>query len=449
MSNLKTKIQFINHASVKISYKSFSLLSDPWYFGNAFHKGWDLIVENTFDQISDVISGVTHIWISHEHPDHFSVGFFKKFEDLIKHEEIIILFQETSDQRVKNFFIKNNFLFSELLNEKPFSIADNFVITCIKDGFYDSALFIETEDIKILNLNDCYVRDDFRANEIYRVTGRCDILLTQFSYAAWKGGEKNSKWRKLAAKEKLDDIDLQVEKFQPKFLIPFASFIYFSNESNKYLNDSVNHPKNVLMKLQNSATSINIMKPFDYFDENKVSENSKVASDYWDEKYKNRTQKKYHQYNLIELTELQNAYTKYKKRIFSSNSIYFIVLARFLSPIKVFKPVIIQLEDLKITIIIDLLSSSLKLSDDSPDLIMSSESFYYILLYPFGFDTLTVNGCFEEGVKNGFIKASKSLTIENLNNIGIKFSPLIFLNLKIVFLFIKQLRKVSNKQKLA
>ena len=92
MHNLKTKIQFINHASVKISYKNVTLLSDPWYFGDAFHKGWDLIVENTFDEISEVIYGLTHIWISHEHPDHFSVSFFKKFGNIIKRKEIKILF---------------------------------------------------------------------------------------------------------------------------------------------------------------------------------------------------------------------------------------------------------------------------------------------------------------------------------------------------------------------
>ena len=49
---------------------------------------------------------ISHIWFSHEHPDHFSVGFFLKFKELIKQKNITILFQHTRDKRVKDFFIK-------------------------------------------------------------------------------------------------------------------------------------------------------------------------------------------------------------------------------------------------------------------------------------------------------------------------------------------------------
>jgi L-ascorbate metabolism protein UlaG (beta-lactamase superfamily) len=76
---MKTSIQFNNHASVIIKGTNISLLSDPWYQGDAFHKGWNLLYELSDDQIINILNKVTHIWISHEHPDHFSVSFFKKF----------------------------------------------------------------------------------------------------------------------------------------------------------------------------------------------------------------------------------------------------------------------------------------------------------------------------------------------------------------------------------
>ena len=40
-----TTLEFINHASVIISHGEVSLLSDPWYQGDAFHKGWNLMHE--------------------------------------------------------------------------------------------------------------------------------------------------------------------------------------------------------------------------------------------------------------------------------------------------------------------------------------------------------------------------------------------------------------------
>ena len=78
---------------------------------------------------------------------------------------------------------------------------------------------------------------------------------------------------------------------------------------------------------------------------------------------------------------------------------------------------------------------------------MSTESLYFIMQNTFGFDTLTVNGCFEERSQNGFAKMAKSLAIENLNNIGIKFNFLIIFNVKLILLFIDRSKKVSNKIK--
>jgi len=449
MLDSKTTIQFINHASVIVNYEDVSLLSDPWYFSDAFHKGWNLLVEQTPNEIIQIINSITHIWISHEHPDHFSISFFKIYEELIKSQDIIILFQETKDKRVKDFFIKNGFNFNELKFEKPFFISNEFKITCIKDGFYDSALFIQTKDKKILNLNDCNVRTESRATEIYKITGSCDILLTQFSYAAWKGGEGNLNWRKLAAKEKLNDIFLQAKTFKPKQIIPFASFIYFSNESNKYLNDSVNWPKDVSNELRDIDIFVNVMKPYDYLDELNSLDKLKNANDYWETKFSNISANKYNKHNIIEINELQECFIKYQKRVFSNNSKFFIRLARLLSPIKIFQPIIIKLKDTNETIILDLFLDSLCPSNLNADLVMSSESLKFILSFPFGFDTLTVNGCFEEENNNGFIKATKSLAIENLNNIGIKFSPSILFNSTVIFMFLKQLKKVKNRQKIS
>ena len=76
---MKTSIQFINHASVIIKGDNISVLSDPWYQGDSFHKGWNLLFETSEEKQREAINKITHIWISHEHPDHFSILFFKKF----------------------------------------------------------------------------------------------------------------------------------------------------------------------------------------------------------------------------------------------------------------------------------------------------------------------------------------------------------------------------------
>ena len=70
-----TEIKFINHASVLVSQGEVGLLSDPWYQNSVFHKGWRLIYEMDSEEILKVLEKTSHIYISHEHPDHFNTGF--------------------------------------------------------------------------------------------------------------------------------------------------------------------------------------------------------------------------------------------------------------------------------------------------------------------------------------------------------------------------------------
>ena len=69
MTAMNSFITFVNHASVIFSHKNIRLMTDPWIFGNAFNNGWSLLSESKFT-IED-FDKITHIWFSHEHPDHF------------------------------------------------------------------------------------------------------------------------------------------------------------------------------------------------------------------------------------------------------------------------------------------------------------------------------------------------------------------------------------------
>ena len=117
------------------------------------------------------------------------------------------------------------------------------------------------------------------------------------------------------------------------------------------------------------------------------------------------------------IEELQKLYEEYIKRIFKKNAYWMVWLASKLKIFGSFQKVNIFIKDINTTIILDLLSKNLIITKEEPHLIMNSESIKFIFLNNFGFDTLTVNGCFEENKKNGFVRASKALAIENLNNL--------------------------------
>lgn len=124
-------------------------------------------------------------------------------------------------------------------------------------------------------------------------------------------------------------------------------------------------------------------------------------------------------------------------------------LMRLISPVSVFKPIIIKITDLDIKVELDIFSDRLKTSNLNAHISMSSESLDFILKNTFGFDTLTVNGCFEEESKSGFSIVTRSLAVENLNNMGIKFVPSIVFNFQLIKLFFSRLYAVSKKINLA
>ena len=230
-------IEWVNHASYIFQYKNSRIIADPWLFGSSFNDGWDLLVETQF-KVED-FKDITHIWFSHEHPDHFAPQVLGKIDEKIR-KNITVLFQETKDKRVVNFCKKLSFKVKELPHRTKVVIEDGFSITCGKMVGIDSWLLYETESFKLLNINDCVINNKKLCESVKRSTGNIDVLMSQFSYANWKGNPDDKEIRERSAREKLNRIKIQTEVFNPKYTIPFASFVYFSHDENKYMNDSIN-----------------------------------------------------------------------------------------------------------------------------------------------------------------------------------------------------------------
>ena len=146
----------------------------------------------------------------------------------------------------------------ELDSGKKMKLDKDVEIQVIKHDFYDSSIIVKTPDVRILNLNDCPLRDPREISKFKKKYGTFDVLFSQFSYAAWKGGVNNKNFREDAAEEKLKSIEAQANILKCKSVIPFASFIYFSNELNFYMNDAINTPEKVKNRFINKNFDENV-----------------------------------------------------------------------------------------------------------------------------------------------------------------------------------------------
>ena len=448
MNDNKTTIEFVNHASALISFGKIGILSDPWYSKSVFHHGWRLLYENENQYINEVLDRTTHIYISHEHPDHFNPPFFltDEVKEKIIKKRIVFLFQKTKDKRVISFLKNKGFEVQEF-NKKINKIDNLIEIEIVKHDFYDSSISIKTPDIKILNPNDCPLRDVGDIKKFKKKFGTFDVLLTQFSYAAWKGGKEGKIFRENAAKEKLTDVYNQSKILNCNTVIPFASFVYFSNKMNFYMNDSINVPDKVCEYLIKNAVNPVIMQPGEKQVLTELRQD-KNSLEFWKNKYQfsneNKTIDYYKANNSFD--DLKNDFISYQKRIFTKNSKTLIYLLHKFSFFGAFKKINIFLSDKNENYEYSIFSGLKKIDKTQYDISMHSESLSFIFKNEFGFDTLTVNGCFECDPKN-FSKVSKTLAIGSLNSMGLKLNLGIIFKLNIILLFVKKLIVFLRKLK--
>jgi UDP-MurNAc hydroxylase len=262
------KITFINHASILIESQATSVWTDPWTKGK--------IVNNCAALYSPSapvpFERVEHIWLSHEHSDHFHFPTLKSIPEADR-QRITFLHQKHSSPRVIDAVRKLGF---KNIRELPqfgwVTLKPGFEVLCGCVGTMDSLLAIRTEGECILNLNDC-VCTDAQIRYIHRLVGTPSMLLTQFSIAQWIGNKEDETD---AVQQKIRELQYRNLVFKPEFTVPFASFAYACNQENEWLNRFMITPAQVTAM---NLPGLNFMYPNDVWNsrERKFSTEAAVA----------------------------------------------------------------------------------------------------------------------------------------------------------------------------
>jgi UDP-MurNAc hydroxylase len=259
------QITFVTHAGFLTEVNGKTILTDPWTKGKAFNDSWALL-SKPFDVD---YSKVDYIFISHEHPDHFSFPSLKSIPEE-QRKKIKILYQKHASKRLNEAFLKLSFHSVIELPLYKWSKVDGIDLFCGSAGSMDSFLAIKEGNQTLLNLNDC-VFNRKQYEYIYNAIGKVDLLFTQFSFANWVGNDSDEVGN---AAKKIEDIRIQSEIFKPKYTVPFASFVYFCNAENARMNEWINAPA-YIESLNLPGT--NFMYPGDFVDLGNPQFSSKQA----------------------------------------------------------------------------------------------------------------------------------------------------------------------------
>ena len=367
------KVTFVSHAGFITEVKGKRIFTDPWTMGKAFNDGWSLYAK----PCTVNYEAIDYIFVSHEHPDHFSFPTLKNIP-LESRKKITILYQKHSSTRLLEAFNKLEFKKVIELPIYKWTTIDDIEMYCGSVGSMDSFLAIKDEKETLLNLNDCVLKRK-QYEYIKRQIGDVTILFSQFSFANWVG---NTSDQVGACTKKINDIKLQKEIFQCRYIVPFASFVYFCNEENSRMNAWANTPQ-IISSLR--IENLNFMYPGDTVDlENPNFNNQFAVQKYMDD------------INNIVIDRMPPIVPFEEiERAINENLIFFkshikSFFKRYVEPFTIF------IHDLNLKLEIDPQNGVFKRlsAESSYRYEMCSQVCWYTFKYPWGTGTLMVSGMY-------------------------------------------------------
>lgn len=426
------EVQLISHASVLIR-SDVTIWTDPWLFGKAFNNSWSLFPEAVFD--ASLYDGIDYIFISHEHPDHFHIPTLRSMPDDFK-RRVTILFQHNNSDKMPDALNRFGFPNVKLLpHRETFSLTEKTRVYCYQAGTMDSLLGVMFDGKTLLNVNDCEINSK-DCRRISSDIGKVDTLLNQFSIAGYSGYADRQKHlppqaHKILEKMLANHIDLEADE-----TIPFASFIYFSSEDNRYINQFANKPRDAYDYFTQQSKKMTVLYPGEIYKLGGEHDTATSLAGY-DEVYRRTDQLEYDDEQRATKEQINEAFIKLSTHI---RERYPKTLLR-----KLLKPVVVEVPDLGKTLKFSIATGEIGDADvdETPDLIIRSQPLHFAFAFPYGVQTLGVSARYTL-IKN-FPNWRNHRILFSLNNAELYLSPKHFFTSKNLTFFAKRLPGAWNQ----
>jgi hypothetical protein len=406
------KIHFVGHACIVAERADTSILMDPWLFGKIFNDSWSLLPEPKFDPAT--LDKVDYIWLSHEHPDHCHFPSLDSFPADFK-ARVTVLFQDRDYAKVFGALRKIGYQrFKRLPHREVMPLSgqpDATKVYCYHAGLMDSALAVLGQSQVIFNANDARISVG-ECRGILNDIGHVDVLLSQFSLAAYAGFEPHEKYLPQRAKQILANVSSVHRALDAKVTIPFASFMHFSSLDNKYVNNFANSARDASGYLKRHSQHAVVLYPGDSYEVGAVHDSSRALEQF--DQLPTVDERTYDPIQRKTMAEIASAYENLAAQMRDK---YSMLLLRML------RPVTIRIPDLDTAVTFRLATGSFEEVDSStePDLVINSQPLWFGFKFPFGMQTLGVSARFK--LLRNFNNWKFHRILFSLNNGGVYLRP--------------------------
>ena len=400
-------MEWVNHASFILESGKMRLICDPWLDGTIFDSAWRLLSPSQMRY--EEFSSITHIWFSHEHPDHFNPPNLKKIPEEYR-RNITVLFHHTKDKRVVKLCKSLGFKIEELPEAQRVQIAEGVTILSGMQDMIDSWMSIQAEGQTLLNMNDCVFDRYSELETIKQANGKIDLLLSQFSFANWIGNPDDPASHRRQVERKRAEMARQIRLFQPTQFLPFASFVYFCHAENTYMNSSVHRIEDAYEFAANELKVPTIVLYPGNRWEVGTPRNSDDALRRYGLDYKRVLGEPPVTSTPVDIARLQNAASAMVTKCAAQNN---------LAILNALTPAVVRLCDLGADVELSFRNGLTPVTGKNADVIASSGSLLNCMITDWGGETLTVNGRFQVppgGKPNRFFRIFKVLRHNSLGN---------------------------------
>jgi hypothetical protein len=329
---------------------------------------------------------ITHLYVSHEHPDHFHVPTLRWLPADFK-ARVPVLFQRLHSDKMPDAFRRLGFKDVRTFRHREIAeISPGVRFYMYRDAPLDSACaLVDAEGRVVLNLNDCEPSPADREWMRKDLGGSVDILLNQFSIATYDGRENVAEVAPRFAAQLLERMLEDHRGVAAKVTIPVASFMYFCCEDNAYLNPYRNSVQDTQDAFTKAGLDLRVLRPFESYDAGQEHDNGPALEYY--------RQLETHSLTLAPLSASRTEDIEAAAGPFFTD-LYAHYPAMLLRRIGAFR---IWLPDLRVCYLLDFRTRTIRAERETPgdwDLQVNSQPLLFALTQPYGFQTLSISGRF-------------------------------------------------------
>lgn len=216
------RLTLLAHASYLLEVGDAKVLFDPWLFGSTYWGSWGHFPEHEIPE--NVLRDITHVVITHPHPDHFHLETLERFQ-----RSVPVFFPDFPSKIIPDALARLGFTdLRPTLWENVVTMSEDVSFAFLRPTSFweDSSVLVRARDWVWLNQNDAGapLNDSLLPESIDLLSSAFDVGASGYPLTWAMSDARREKILQNARQQMLLSISERCRKTKAKYFSPFAGW---------------------------------------------------------------------------------------------------------------------------------------------------------------------------------------------------------------------------------